>query len=859
MYHWLPGAVADNGTVVTANRRLARVLQQEYAARQVAEGVLAWRPPAIKAWPDWLDTLLEEAAGQESLPTRINHHHSMLLWDRCLRKELDGEVVGATNLVRLARDAWQRLADWDIGIREIARHAQSRDHKAFAAAAGRYAALLDGRNWVDEAGLASRVCQLLGAGRIRVSGRYTFAGFDRSKPIVDRVRQFLLDQGCVIDVAPPRAATTSQLHAYDNADAELRAAGAWARDRLEEGPGKRIGIVVNGLERDAERMAGLVREGLIPGYRLSQELPASALNVSFGRRLAAYPAVSTAILWLRWLTRELGANDVCHLLRSPLIGVGPIEGRARLELRVRGMPDRKWSAAMVTAALRGKEEAPDAADWLQRAAALTHARRSMPETASPADWAIRFNDALRAAGWPGVETLDSGDFQLINRWRDLLNDLARMDLVCPRMSIDAALNQLDSMATEAVFQPEADITQVHLLGPLEASGLEFDALWLAGVTTAEWPAHGNPSVLVSRRLQEQNGMPDAVPDDTVEYARNLLAHLCAAAPEVVCSYPRSVDDAEQLPSALLATCEHALGEGPADPGWHAAKLFCDVDIVVVDDRVPAIRTAERLTGGAATLQNQLTDPATAFIGGRLGVRTLDVQASGLAPLLRGNLVHDALYQLYFERPSRDQVAAWKDSDDRISSAVDFAFSKHERQADDVLRSLLALERSRVGGLLGEFLAIDVERGRFQVVDVERKVELAESGVGIELRIDRVDRLEDGRLVIIDYKTGAEKKLLDSTGAPREVQLVAYACAIEEPVAALALANVDSRVVGFQGAGEGFRALDDWDGQLAAWKDLVREACHRIAAGDVRINKRQSIEEARSLNLLTRFTELRNEW
>ena len=167
--------------------------------------------------------------------------------------------------------------------------------------------------------------------------------------------------------------------------------------------------------------------------------------------------------------------------------------------------------------------------------------------------------------------------------------------------------------------------------------------------------------------------------------------------------------------------------------------------------------------------------------------------------------------------------------------------------------------SRVGGLLGEFLAIDVERGEFQVVDVERKVELAEAGVGIELRIDRVDRLEDGRLVIIDYKTGAEKKLLDSTGAPREVQLVAYACAIEEPVAALALANVDSRVVGFQGAGEGFRALDDWDGQLAAWKDLVREACHRIAAGDVRISKRQSIEEARSLNLLTRFTELRNEW
>ena len=102
MYDWLPGAVADNGTVITANRRLARVLAQEYADRQVTAGVSAWRPPRILAWSDWLDRLLQEAAGQENLPTRINHHHSTLLWDRCLRKELDGEVVGATNPHRKA-------------------------------------------------------------------------------------------------------------------------------------------------------------------------------------------------------------------------------------------------------------------------------------------------------------------------------------------------------------------------------------------------------------------------------------------------------------------------------------------------------------------------------------------------------------------------------------------------------------------------------------------------------------------------------------------------------------------------------------------------------------------------------------
>jgi hypothetical protein len=128
-----------------------------------------------------------------------------------------------------------------------------------------------------------------------------------------------------------------------------------------------------------------------------------------------------------------------------------------------------------------------------------------------------------------------------------------------------------------------------------------------------------------------------------------------------------------------------------------------------------------------------------------------------------------------------------------------------------------------------------------------------------LRIDRIDRIGSGRIAIIDYKTGAEKKFLDSTGAPREIQLVAYACALTEAVGALALANVDSRIVGFNGAGEGFSEIDDWDDRLANWSQLVRNACRDIAHGDVRVNRFQAVEDARPLNLLTRFTELRNEW
>lgn len=860
MYDWLSEALDGTATVITANRRLARVLRQEYSIQKQGSGAVVWESPRILALPDWLDSALLDTASQEDLPTRINHYHSTMLWDRCLRKELGQDASGIGNLVRLSRDTWQRLSDWNVTIKDVARTAQSSDHRVFASTSGRYLGILERNNWVDDAGLAGVVTDLITQRRLAVGGRFTFAGFDRDKPAIKRLRNSLVEAGCdVRDVEEKDPEKVPQLLAFESSDAEWRAAGAWARARIEQEPGARIAIVANGLERDAARMAGLVREGLLPGYRMSAAVPAEALNVSYGRKLAHYPVVSIGLLWLRWLVRDLRAVEVSHLLRSPLLGMEETCGRARLEMRVRGLPDRNWAPSMITGAIRSKKDSTDAADWLQRVAALAKARRELRGNASPAEWAVYIDETLKAVGWPGQRRLDSADFQLVNRWRDMLNELARMALVSAHMSLETALNQLESMCADAVFQPEAELTRVHLLGPLEAASLEFDAIRLTGMTAANWPPAGHPSALVSRSLQEARGMPDAMPAETLMYAQQLVSRLCSSAPDVVCSYPLTEDEAEQTPSELLEPLHPEPRESEADPGWFAAHAIGAVEIAGVEDTVPPIAPDEALSGGAWTIQSQLTEPVAAFIGSRLGVRTLEEQASGLPALLRGNLIHDALYSLYFDKPTRDDIASWTDIDERINRALDFAFSDRERNTDKVLLRLFAMERRRVGGLLRDFMALDVSRDAFVVASVEREIEFAEASVRLKLRVDRIDQMGDGSVAVLDYKTGAEKKFLTSKGQPREIQLVAYACALDEPVAALALVNVDSRTMGFNGAGTGYSDPEKWPDQLAEWSGLVRSACRDLSHGDVRLDSTQAVLDARPLNLLTRFTELRNDW
>jgi probable DNA repair protein len=853
MYDWLKDALDESTCVVTANRRLAHELHDAWSAHQVASGAGAWRTPPIQPWSTWLGIVLAGSRVQDAAPTRINAHQSQVLWERCLRKELGDDAIGLPSLVRIARDTWQRLADACVSIREVARTAQSEDQRLYAAAAGRYQAILENEHWVDDAGLAGEALGLIRARQIKLASRYVFAGFDRERAAVTAMQEALRSVGCevIVQEAVDRAGQP-MLHEFEERDTELRCAGAWARQRIDAQPDAMVAIVVHGLEQTATRDLRLVREGFVPGWQYGSISLRNAVNVSYGRRLVEYPATTIGLLALRWLAHDLSSTEVSRLLQSPLLGRGELDGRSRLELRLRELPDRAWAPSMVTTVLRGA--GADAEDWLSRIAAFSKRRRELPARASPATWVMLFDETLQDLGWPGAGTLSSNDYQLINRWRELLNDLARLELVSPSMTSVAALGHLERMAAETVFQPENRQARVQLIGPLEAAGGEFDAIWVAGVTANNWPPPGNPSPLVSRVLQVERGMPDATPDDTRAWARTTLLRLTGSAPDVVCSYALVEDDVEQTVSDLLADLD--LVSCPPDPGWHASKLTSTSQVRVAGDSVPRV-CEEKIYGGAATIQRQMSEPFSAFAYGRLGIRGIDPQALGVPALLRGNVVHDTLYRLYQDLPSAEELRGWSDAELRsaILAAADGALQKHLRLSGPVLQQLLRLERNRVIEVVTRFVRMDAARGDFTIAALEGELELQHDTLALKLRFDRIDRYDDGSIAILDYKTGAAKQLLLRDGSVKEPQLFVYAAATDELVAMLALANLDSREVGFSGAGRGFTDEDSWPELLDAVRSEINVACDDLIAGDVRIVAEQGAGKARRLNVLSRYTEL----
>src|SRR5262249_4952420 len=136
-------------------------------------------------------------------------------------------------------------------------------------------------------------------------------------------------------------------------------------------------------------------------------------------------------------------------------------------------------------------------------------RRRLPGNASPREWVEAWQAWLAAAGWPGDRTLASDEYQARAAWDELLAKVASLGVVQSRMGRDDALEALNALVAQTLFQPEVESAPVQILGLLEAAGQPFDSLWVAGLAAERWPAAPRPPPLLPPEWQRARNGPHA--------------------------------------------------------------------------------------------------------------------------------------------------------------------------------------------------------------------------------------------------------------------------------------------------------------------------------------------------------------
>jgi ATP-dependent helicase/nuclease subunit B len=843
-------------TIVTAGNRLARTLREGFNSLQREAGLAAWEAPAILPWPAWLGELWNDllfSASAEQAPVRLDERQEAAVWERVI-----GAAGGANELLQIAETAqavaetWALMRAWRIDSAAIEGGA-TEDVQAFLGWTREFESLCACEGWVD----AARATDYLAArlGRLRLPEHVILAGFDEFTPQQREFLDALRGAGVSVTVAEPALGDEPCAVRVSCADSsqEIAAAARWARSKLEEGS-TGIAVAIRGLQEVRDQAERTFSQILHPATRPRRPL----FNISAGPTLASYPLVHAALLGLELSAGGNDFDDVSRLLRSPFLGGAGSEWTARgaLDAALRRGANRV-SVARVER-LAAKHGCPELAALV---GAWRREREALPAEQSPSEWAQAFSSLLARLGWPGSAPLASADFQTVEAWRDLLSDFAKLGTVLPRMRYGDALVRLRRIASARTFQPESEPAPIQILGLLETPGMKFEHLWIAGLDGENWPGPPTPAAFLPPALQRAFGLPRTSPERELAFAQRITDRLLASAPDVVVSHAVREGDCEFGPSPLIAGVPPGEVELPEYPFYRDAMGRPEPERI--EDSTAPPHEEPTAPGGARLFQFQAECPFRAFAELRLGARPLDTPAPGLNPMERGTLVHRALEVVWRELGSHARLCAATELelDGIVRAAVADALDSVEKRRDDALpQNFAALEAQRLQGLLLDWLEIEKRRAPFTVLASEEKRPAEAGGIRCEVRVDRVDRLEDGRDVIIDYKTGQPTPNSWIGDRPDEPQVPLYAVSHPGEVAAVLFGQLRAGDAGFKGysATDGLvpgAKVRELGSDLVEWRRVLDRLGEDFRTGVANVDpKRPGTCRHCTLRPLCRFSE-----
>jgi probable DNA repair protein len=770
---WLRGG----GIVVTASERAARSLALAFHRARRAEGLTAWPTPTIQDWQSFVRSAWDGRIIEGRVV--LSPLQEQALWARIVAHAAPEamQLAGAGDrLATLAMDAHHLLCDYAPQLlRDSARIGWDQDAGAFSGWLAAFNEIGREGKFISAARLPLEIIASLQADSAQ-RPPLLLAGFDRF--LLTQQNFFAAWGEDRVREAPLGAlAAQTGIYAAGDPSAELAACALWSKARLAADPHARLLVVT----QDARKRRGEIERAFLRFLGDNENMPdaESLFEFSLGVPLGQVALARGALLLLCWLSDAIAENELDWLLSSSQIAASPDESRALAAfmraLRRRGLQRPTWTLAEF---LRQRPHAELPSEWVAR---LTQARQRLQEFArrpqTPLVWAEFVSQLLQIAGWPGARPLTSAEFQALRRWQRTVDDCASLGFDGRRMTWSDFLAVLDRAVDDTLFAPESQDAPILIAGPAESAGLTADAIWFLGASEEAWPAAGATHPFIPLAVQRDAGMPHATPKLDWDAASAMTRRLLASAPEVHFSYARQSEGVEARPSRLVVQVAGPPQPLPADL---TAPAIPEPLVVAFEDATQLPYPLRDVSGGSNVLTTQSRCAFQAFATARLDAKKWEAAEAGLTALERGLLLHEVLHSIWGGPPhgirTHAELVALTDLaafvEDHVRRVLDEKLPARARE--QMPQKYLDLEGQRLSVLITDWLHFEQGRQPFTVLETEKKTEVFIAGLPLHLRLDRVDRLRDGSLLVIDYKTGDAKAKSWDLPRPDDVQLPLYA-------------------------------------------------------------------------------------
>jgi ATP-dependent helicase/nuclease subunit B len=824
----LTAALESGSTAVAGTPVLASAASEEFATRNLAKSIAAWNRPEILSLDAWLTSCWYAARySGAAVPQLLSPAQELLLWERVVDRQAP-ELFHAGSAARLARRSDRLRAEWKIDLDHPAWN-EVEDLRAFQSWSRQVQVECARNGWITRSGLWAAIPDWIRRGFCK-PGPISFFGFERVSPGLEEIMRALPDAR---RLPPPPVHQPSKpilVRETKSFERGLEAAARWARQRLERHPRESNAVFVPNLaanrtlvERTFKRVfypdAGLDPSG---ASRAPMPLAAYPFHVHAGPLLRDHPLIAHASLMLRVADRRTEVADAAALFRSPFVrgAIAERTERAAADLALRRRREMEVDSFQLKSAAR------NCPVLLEVLAAVEKLDVPGIRVADLATWSSTIADLMRAFGWPGDAELSPDDQTVLEAWKDALSELGSLSLVSAPVSYAVALGRLTSLLMRSRTELGNWSSPIQILDSSEAGSLRFNRVFLVEMSDEHWPPPALAPPLIPLSLRRSCGFPGSTPERAEEERKQLTEALTASANEVIATYTG------RLSASLQGSTRIARGQWSEWSGRLALESLGSSELERIEDTyAPPFSPGEQpARGGTKIIKLQSACPFHAFSEIRLGAATPENACFGMDARERGGNLHSAM-QLVWEE-LKDLQTLKRMSELELYNLVETAVTRAVEQGNNgaLHTQAVRVERERLTRLIVNWL-LDKERSRlcnFTVETVEKELTHNLAGLPLQLRIDRIDRLSNGRLLLIDYKSGAVTKNSLDCPRPKEPQILVYAAAKEADVDGMLLGQISQaglKLAGYtrekQTKERATTALSlQWDERLSEWTNAV---------------------------------------
>jgi ATP-dependent helicase/nuclease subunit B len=865
----------NSSVVVTPNRRLAKVLRREFDSDQVTQGRSAWSTPDILPIAVFIERSYEEMLYSEqadTLPALLSTAQEQVLWEDVISGSDQAPILfSIPEAARLARKAWQIIHEWHL-TSKLKNLPLNEDCKVFRSWSKSYRRLTQRENQIDKARICDLIIELWRHTRAQKPDRLICYGFDTFTPQQRAFLNSLSEYGCEVMTAQSqskirsRVGRVQRVSCTDSHD-EIQRSAVWARTRIEANNTVRIGVVVPEFSKYRSEIIRAFSSVMEPDVQ--QGLPdlthrVYPFNVSLGMGLASYPLVSTAFLLLELAAKDIEFELVSSILRSPFLAGGESEmtNRALLDEQLRKRVEPRITLKELFVLIKCKQNSTNCPILMQQISSLVEFRKeNLFVRQAPSVFARAISGVLQIFNFPGERALDSSEYQTLNKWNEIVAEFAALDRVIPRIGYIEGIRRLHRIAVEKIFQPETPDVPIQILDIHETVGMEFDHLWVMGLSDTKWPLSSSTNPFLPIELQRSAKIPRASASESLDLSRRFISEWSRSSDEVIFSFPRHDDEKKDdrilTPSPLIVDFPQSELSLPTYKS-HRDLIHQAGQIESIEDNKAPELDQVALNGGTSVIKNQAACPFRAFALHRLGAKGLESPHTGLNAMERGELVHGVLEQVWNELKTKSELDAI--SDDKLKEKLSNSAKKvieriQTKRSTKLSKRFTNIENQRLVRLTYEWLDKEKKRSDFRVKGIEVEGEIDLGGLSLTMRLDRVDMLNDGRLIIIDYKTGESKVTTMRGERPDEPQLPLYLLASQSDAAsAVVFAQVKMGEMKFKALARdsdllpSVKADPEWEQLIASWRTDLTRIAESFSKGDAKVNPKKYPDTCRNCDL-----------